>query len=122
MATSNSPEGVAEAVELLRKHMAGLDYPLHPCSAIGFVHSALQYAARELNPEAEMHEYMFDVKLWTVARVTAANEKEAREKLHAVVDCVDLSGTPGTADNGVTLTEASTEGEADLIEIDGEAV
>lgn len=69
-----------------------------------------------------MPEYAFDVKLWAVARVTADNEKEAREKLYAVVDCVDLSGTPGTVEHGVTLTEASTEGEADLIEIDGEAV
>jgi len=65
-----------------------------------------------------MPEYAFDVKLWTVARVTAENEKEARKKLAEVADCIDV----GFDKDGVKLTEASSEGEFDLIEIDGEAV
>jgi len=65
-----------------------------------------------------MTEYAFDVKLWAVARVTAASEKEARKKLHDVVDCIDI----GFDADGVKLTEASAEGAFDLVEIDGEAV
>jgi hypothetical protein len=65
-----------------------------------------------------MTEYAFDVKLWTVARITANTEQEARKKLHEYVDCIDI----GFNENGVELTEASAEGDADLIEIDGEAL
>jgi hypothetical protein len=65
-----------------------------------------------------MTEYAFDVKLWAVARVTADNVKEAREKLRNVADCMDMRlVTP----DGVRFTEASSEGAYDLIEIDGEA-
>jgi hypothetical protein len=65
-----------------------------------------------------MVEYAFDVKLWAVARVQASSEAEALSKLYEVVDCIDI----GFNEGGVKLTEASTEGEADLIEIDGKAV
>ena len=64
-------------------------------------------------------DYTFDVKLWATARVRAESEQEARAKLAKVADCMDISMvTP----DGVTFTEASAEGDADLIEIDGEAV
>ena len=63
------------------------------------------------------HEYAFDVKLWAVARVTAATEKEARAKLADYAQCLDIGmQTP----NGVSFTEASSEGEYELFEIDGE--
>mgnify|MGYP001158833262 CR=1 FL=1 len=65
-----------------------------------------------------MKEYAFDVKLFAVARVMANSEAEAIEKLHNVVDCIDI----GYDANDVRLTEASTEGDPDLVEIDGEAV
>lgn len=69
-----------------------------------------------------MREFAFDIKLSAVARVKANDEAEAKKKLHEVVDCVDLSGTPGTVDNDVTLTEGSiADGEPLLFEIDGEA-
>ena len=64
-----------------------------------------------------MPEYTFDIKLWAVARVEAATEAEARANLADIVDCLDLNREI----NGVTLTEASAEGDYDLIEIDGEA-
>jgi hypothetical protein len=66
-------------------------------------------------------EFAFDVTLNAVARVKAKSEKEALRKLHEVVDAVDLSGTPGTVDNDVTMTEGSI-GNSDpiLFEIDGE--
>ena len=67
-------------------------------------------------------EYAFDVKLWAVCRVQAASEEEAREKLKNVVDCLDIGIDGFNGGHGVKITEASTEGELDLIEIDGEAV
>ena len=63
-------------------------------------------------------EYAFDIKLWAVARVTADTLAEARSKLAEIVDCIDI----GFDNGGVKLTEASAEGDPDLIEIDGEAV
>lgn len=65
-----------------------------------------------------MKEFAFDVKLFAVARVTAKTEKEARAKLHNVVDCLDV----GYDGHGVKITEASNDGTPELIEIDGEAV
>jgi hypothetical protein len=65
-----------------------------------------------------MTEYAFDVKLWAVARVTATNEKEARDKLANVANAMDI----GYDVDGVKFTEASSEGDFDLLEIDGEAV
>ncbi len=64
-----------------------------------------------------MTEFAFDVKLWAVARVTANSLEEAKAKLANVADCMDI----GFDKNGVKFTEASAEGDADLIEIDGEA-
>lgn len=66
-----------------------------------------------------MTEYAFDVKLWAVARVAADTEREAREKLANYADCLDIGLV---SPDGVTFTEASGEGEYDLIEIDGEAI
>lgn len=65
-----------------------------------------------------MSEYAFDVKLWAVARVTAASEDEARKKLANYADDLDIGMvTP----DGVRFTTAGSEGDFDLIEIDGEA-
>ena len=68
--------------------------------------------------ETKEREFAFDVKLWAVARVQATSEAEARKKLHEVADCMNIA----YSENGVLFTEASSEGEYDLIEIDGEAI
>jgi hypothetical protein len=81
-----------------------------------------------------MPEYTFDVKLWAVARVVAADVVIARRKLREIVDCIDV----GFDDDGVKLTtmmasssprlQPTREASADpneslvLIEKDGEAV
>lgn len=57
------------------------------------------------------HEYLFDVKLFASVRVMASSEAAAR-KLLDEMDPVD----------DMLLFGASIDGEADLIEIDGEAV
>jgi len=75
----------------------------------------------------EVHEYAFDVKLWTTVRVKASTEKRAREILHDFADCLDI-GTVADSQNRedmspgeeIRFTEASSEGSYDLIEIDGE--
>ncbi|MEM9286717.1 MAG: hypothetical protein AAGA36_00115 [Pseudomonadota bacterium] len=64
-------------------------------------------------------EYAFDVKLWTCARIKAGSLKEAKAKLANYADCLDVGLV---SDDGVTFTEASAEGDYDLIEIDGECV
>lgn len=66
-----------------------------------------------------MTEYAFDVKLWAVARVEAATVAEARAKLANYADCLDIGMvTP----DGVKFTEASSEGEFDLFEVDGKDI
>ncbi len=70
-----------------------------------------------------MAEYAFDVKLWATVRVTADSLEAAQAAIRAELDCLDI-GAEIRAENGATikLTEASPEGDGDLIEIDGEAV
>ena len=69
-----------------------------------------------------MAEYAFDIKLWTVCRVEADNEKQAREKMLNYMQCLDI----GFDHDGIKVTEASIEDDSgevsELIEIDGEAV
>ena len=66
-------------------------------------------------------EYAFDVKLFATIRVKADSEEQARAMLREHLDTADANfgawpdGTP-------ILAEASMEGTADLIEVDGEAV
>jgi len=66
-----------------------------------------------------MHEYAFDIKLWAVARINAANEDEARKRL-ADINCIDV----GYDEDGIKITEASLEENEDshceLFEVDGE--
>lgn len=68
-------------------------------------------------------EFAFDVKLFAVVRVIAPDEATARKALNEEMQCVDI-GTEFSGGPGVTikLTEASCDGEHDLIEIDGEAI
>lgn len=67
-----------------------------------------------------MHEYAFDVKLWAAVRIKAESEKEARRILSSHLDCVEVN--LGALPNGdPLLAEASSEGDADLFEVDGEA-
>lgn len=68
-----------------------------------------------------MPEYAFDVKLLAAVRVTADDEATARKQLAEVLDCADLSVCHGGVNMPDTF-EASMDGEADLFEVDGEAV
>ena len=65
-----------------------------------------------------MKEYMFDVKMFASIRVKANSESEARATLNDCVDAADanLGAWP---DGSPILCEISTEGEAELIEVDG---
>ena len=70
-----------------------------------------------------MKEYAFDTTLFAVVRVTAADEKEARLKILAVIDSVDI----GFNRDGVRITEASAivdpvYATPQIIEIDGFAI
>lgn len=66
-------------------------------------------------------EYAFDVKLLATIRVRAASEAEARKMVDDALDCAFANF--GAWPDGLPITaEASIDGEADLIEIDGEAV
>lgn len=68
-----------------------------------------------------MREYAFDVKLFAFIRVRAADEAEARRMLAEAFDCADANF--GAWPNGDPITaEASIDGDADLMEVDGEAV
>ena len=65
-----------------------------------------------------MHNYLFDVKLFAAIRVDAASEKDAREKLALALDCASVTVEIGGA---TTTFEVSADGDADLVEIDGES-
>jgi len=78
------------------------------------------------------HEYAFDVKLFAVVRVEAANEAAARKALTKVLDCMDLSDATIDGMNSVLgdvkITEASLDSDdsvyphgAELFEVDGES-
>ena len=66
-------------------------------------------------------EYLFDAKLLAAIRVRAESVEEARRKLGQLLDCarceveIDASGAS-------IVFEASIDGEADLIEVDGKSV
>lgn len=76
---------------------------------------------------SDTHEYAFDVKLWAVVRVKATSEERARAILRDFVECLDI-GTVADHHNRpdfqegeeIRFTEASSEGDYDLFEIDGE--
>lgn len=68
-----------------------------------------------------MNEYLFDVKLFASVRVQARSIPAAREKLRAAFDCASINA--GAWPNGdPILGEASQDGAADLIEINGRDV
>lgn len=67
-----------------------------------------------------MHEYLFDVKLFASVRINAESEEAALAWLRDN-DCAAISF--GFDDSGQVVSgEASMDGEADLMEVDGEAV
>ena len=69
----------------------------------------------------QTNEYLFDVKLFASVRVKAEDENAARKMLNDVFDCADINA--GAWPNGDPVTgEASQDGEADLIEVNGEDV
>lgn len=66
-------------------------------------------------------EYTFDVKLLAVVRVKATSEENAREMVHDAFEAADANF--GSWPNGKPiLAEACSEGAADLIEINGDAI
>ena len=66
------------------------------------------------------HEYLFDIKLFASLRVKATSEAKARQLLKTALDCATINC--GAWPNGEPIVgEASEDGEADLMEIDGEA-
>lgn len=78
-----------------------------------------------------MNEYAFDVKLFAVVRVKAANEQMARKGLATVIDCLDLSHATIDGMNDVLeeikITEVSLDADdscyeqgAELFEVNGE--
>lgn len=72
------------------------------------------------NQRFNVMEFLFDVKLLASVRVTATDERTARKLLSEQLDCATI--VLGEI-NGITLTaEASQDGDADLIEVDGVSV
>ena len=82
------------------------------------------------NNELEVvHEFAFDVKLWAVVRVKAGGEERAREILNEFATCMDIGLVADSQNRSdlhgrecIKFTEASSEGDADLFEVDGEDV
>ncbi len=64
-------------------------------------------------------EYVFDIKYWATAYVKADTEEEARKVLedYQVIDTPAGTGMPN-----IDITCQTSEGDADLIEIDGRMV
>lgn len=68
-----------------------------------------------------MTEFAFDVKFLAAIRVNAPDEQTARKMLREHLGCTDSN--LGAWDNGEPiLCELGIDGEADLYEVDGEAV
>lgn len=82
--------------------------------------TALCEAGKCGHPECKAdHEYLFDVKLFASIRVRASNLETARAMLDEALGCANAN--LGAWPNGdPILCEASADGEADLIEVDGE--
>lgn len=68
-----------------------------------------------------MNEYLFDVKLFASVRVKARSVPAAREKLRAAFACASINAG-AWPDGDPVLGEASQDGEADLIEVNGRDV
>lgn len=67
------------------------------------------------------HEYAFDISLFSVIRVVAESEAEARAELLKHLDCAESNF--GSWSNGdPILAMAGMDGEPELLEIDGEMV
>lgn len=115
--TPREPEKIDETARLAFE-AAGID-PIDDgralCPRCGGYHSG--NCAAVLGPR----EFAFDVKLFATFRVTAQTEARARAMLDEALDAADTNF--GAWPNGdPILAEASIDGPADLIEIDGEAV
>lgn len=67
------------------------------------------------------NEYLFDVKLFAAIRVKAPDEKTARAMIAKHIEVADCNF--GSWPDGEPITgEASTDGPADLIEVNGNAI
>lgn len=70
-----------------------------------------------------MKNFLFDIKLLASVRVEAPDEVTARRILEAWFSSVTIfSGVHMTGGSRVHPCEGSMDGEADLMEVDGEAV
>jgi len=66
-----------------------------------------------------MHEYLFDLKMFTALRIRATDEAEARRFLAECLHCAEVNFGAGP-DGEPLIGEASMDSEPDLIEVDGE--
>lgn len=108
--------------------MGGWDAPVWRALERAVASAGLSLVAFE-DPEARMAEptnesservYLFDVKLLAAVPVHAADEATARQRLSHALDCATFRSATQTGGDPIQF-EASTDGEADLIEIDGRA-
>ena len=65
-----------------------------------------------------LHEYAFEVLLYSHIRVKAHSLQEAKDKLKERLDCATVN--LGEMDDEAIVAEASMEGDPDLFEFDGE--
>ena len=68
-----------------------------------------------------MREFTFDVKIFATVRVKAGTETEARAMLQDGLDGADTN-FGAWPDGSPILGECGMDGEADLVEVDGEYV
>jgi len=66
----------------------------------------------------ELHEYTFEVRLFTSIRVKAQSLQEAKDGLEELLECVTIN--LGEIDGEAIVVEASVEDEPRLVEFDGE--
>jgi len=69
---------------------------------------------------ADLHEFVFDVKMFATFRVKAATKAEARAILHDRIDGGDDANFGAWPDGSPIIAQPAIDGTPDLIEIDGE--
>lgn len=67
-----------------------------------------------------MNEYLFDAKLFVAVRIKAETAKQARRKLEEQLHCATIN--LGAIDGKEVVCEGSLDGDADLMEVNGEAI
>lgn len=67
-----------------------------------------------------VHEFLFDVRLCASFRIKSANASEARRLLAEALDCASINA--GEINGHTLIGEASLDGDAVLVESDGEPI